>query len=409
MTDILPAGTWTPQEAADYVNEAWRQSVASIVETGRRLIEAKQRVPHGQWLDVVRLTHIGSERATQMFMKIADHPDLGDANHGADLPLSWRTLSELAQLPVGELPKLIEAGKVTPATERKEATALVREARAAARTETAHRETATPDHTSQTVIYRHDGSTLEVPAVAGTPGFNRTNDQVSWAQWTWNPVHGCLHACSYCYAWELSERPSYRESYPEGFAPMFRPERLAAPVNARVPNDPDPRARRVFVSSMGDLFGEWVPQEWIDAVMEACAKAPDWTYLFLTKFPQRYARLTLPPSVWLGTSVDSQKRVRIAERAMARIPDTAVRWLSCEPLLEPLVFKDLSWCDWLVIGSQSANHGQPEFAPPIEWVIDLVAQARAFDVPVYLKPNLLGEVNGRSPGMTLPQEMPRQA
>jgi hypothetical protein len=42
------------------------------------------------------------------------------------------------------------------------------------------------------------------------------------------------------------------------------------------------------------------------------------------------------------------------------------------------------------------------FAPPIQWVIDLIAQARNFGVPVYLKPNLMtGEPTGSNPGMQL--------
>lgn len=405
MTEVLPAGSWTPQEAADYVNEAWQKSVESIVECGRRIAEAKAKVPHGQWSEAVALMHFRSERTAQVLMQVAKHPDLANTQHVAVLPPSWGTLAVLAQLPEGELPKAIEAGVVTPTMERKEATALVAEVKAR---DKRHAEAPTaPDPVLTSTVYRRDGTTLQVAATKSKPKFNRTNDQVSWADWTWNPVHGCLHACAYCYAWELAELPSYAASYPEGFVPMFRPDRLDAPAATPLPAEGGPSSRRVFVSSMGDLFGEWVPQQWITEVMHACVTSPDWTYLFLTKFPQRYARLELPPSVWLGTSVDTQKRVKVAERAMAKIPDQAVRWLSCEPLLEPLQFNDLSWCDWLVIGSQSAAHGQAEVAPPLDWVVSLIGQARAAGVPVYCKPNLLGKVDPQSPGMVLPQEMPR--
>src|SRR6476469_423150 len=41
-----------------------------------------------------------------------------------------------------------------------------------------------PTHTGESVQYKQPKS----PAT-----FNRTNDQVSWAAWTWNPVTGCLH------------------------------------------------------------------------------------------------------------------------------------------------------------------------------------------------------------------------
>jgi hypothetical protein len=92
--------------------------------------------------------------------------------------------------------------------------------------------------------------------------------------------------------------------------------------------------------------------------------------------------------------------------------DVSVRWISVEPMLEPLVFNDLSWCDLIVIGAQSETHQPdgfvPAFAPQLDWVMDLIMQARAWKVPVYLKPNLLGELSGSKPGMVLPQEQPRR-
>ena len=178
-----------------------------------------------------------------------------------------------------------------------------------------------------------------------------------------------------------------------------------------MPGAERPQDGRVFVCSMADLFCEWVPQDWIDAVFEATLRAPEWEYLFLTKFPQRYRRINLPPKAWFGASVDMQKRVRVTEKFMAGL-DVSVRRLSVEPMLEPIRFNDLSWCDLVVIGAQSETfqpHGHvPAFAPKWEWVVDLVAQARAAKVPVYLKPNLLGELTGSKPGMELPQEQPRR-
>jgi protein gp37 len=55
---------------------------------------------------------------------------------------------------------------------------------------------------------------------------------------------------------------------------------------------------------MADLFGGWVEPGWIDAVFDSCRQSPQWNYLFLTKFPQRYAGLDFPATSWVGTSVD---------------------------------------------------------------------------------------------------------
>lgn len=266
-----------------------------------------------------------------------------------------------------------------------------------------------PDPRRKTVVG------VPYPKPRGKVTFNRTTDAVDWASWTWNPVTGCRHGCRFCYAREIAVSEKMRGSYPLGFEPLFHSERLDAPVNTAVPASARERAQdgRVFVCSMADLFGEWVPQKWIDAVFESCLRAPEWEYLFLTKFPARYRRTELPPAAWFGASVVDQSWVKKVERVMPEL-DVAVRWLSVEPLLGPVKFGDLSWCDLLVVGAQSGTR-QPDgvgvvepFAPRFEWVADLVGQARGAGVPVYLKANLMPPGNWDKAGMVLPQEMPRR-
>jgi protein gp37/ParB-like chromosome segregation protein Spo0J len=264
----------------------------------------------------------------------------------------------------------------------------------------------------------HLGDVVPYPLPKGKPSFNRTNEQIDWAAWSWNPVTGCLHGCKYCYAREMAElRESYRAIYPVGFTPLFHYERLDAPANTKVPDEArkDHRQKRVFVCSMADLFGKWVPDEWIEKVLAKCQQNQQWEYLFLTKFPRRYVDLKLPQTGWIGTSVPEQKYVRLAEEAFEKIHDVRVKWLSLEPLLEPVQFTDLSMFDWVVIGSQSATDQPkdiersghvPEFAPPIEWVARIIDQARECGCKIYCKPNLLGKTDPQSPGMALPQEEP---
>lgn len=259
----------------------------------------------------------------------------------------------------------------------------------------------------------HDGQEIEHPRPKSRPTFNQSNGSgISWAAWSWNPVTGCLHECDYCYAREIATNGRFASAYPAGFTPLFRPERLAAPANTRIPvaHRNDPAWKRVFVVSMGDLYGRWVPDAWINAVHEAMRSNPQWQYITLTKFPRRYVGLEMPSGAWVGTSVDTQARVRIAQDAFSRIDGVAVKWLSLEPLLEPLEFDDLSMFDWVVIGAQTATN-QPAgrvqaFAPPFEWVARIVTQAREAGCRIHLKPNLLGSVGPKSPGMQLPDEYP---
>jgi protein gp37 len=215
--------------------------------------------------------------------------------------------------------------------------------------------------------------------------FNRTNEMVDWAWWTWNPVTGCLHDCPYCYARDIAER-----LYPEKFEPTFHPDRLTAPYYTPLPAQAaeDSRANSVFVCSMADLFGKWVPQEWIEAVLKQVWANQQWNFLFLTKFPQRLAEIDWPPNAWVGTTVDEQYRVKIAEKAFEKVNAT-VRWLSCEPLREDLTFERLDLFDWVVIGGQSKSTREDAFQPPWAWVEHLWRQARDANCLLYWKPNLL--------------------
>lgn len=223
--------------------------------------------------------------------------------------------------------------------------------------------------------------------------FNKQeNDAIEWAQWSWNPVTGCEHNCPYCYARDIANDPKMAKVYPHRFEPAFRPLTVLAPRSMKVPKEAetDTRFRNVFTCSMADLFGRWVPKEWIETVLREIRAAPQWNFLCLTKFPKRMAEFDIPANAWMGTTVDLQARVPNAEAAFEKIK-AGVRWLSVEPMLEPLKFKHLERFNWMVIGGASRSSETPEWKPPMDWVIDLVGQAREAGVKVYFKTNLLGK------------------
>ena len=227
-----------------------------------------------------------------------------------------------------------------------------------------------------------------------TPGeggmFNKQdNESIEWAQWSWNPVTGCKHDCSYCYARDIANSARMSAVYPNGFAPSFRSNALNAPKNTKVPKEAatDTRFKNVFTCSMADLFGRWVPIEWINAVMLAARGNPQWNFLFLTKFPQRLAEIEIPENAWMGTTVDLQARVANAEKAFANVK-SKVKWLSVEPMIEPLKFSSLEMFDWVVIGGASASAKTPEWKPPYRWIDSLVRQCDDAKVPIYFKSNL---------------------
>lgn len=232
---------------------------------------------------------------------------------------------------------------------------------------------------------------LTLDLTSGEVGrFNsQTSDAIEWAQWSWNPVTGCMHTCPYCYARDIANSGRMVNAYPNGFAPTLRPASLLVPRFMAVPDEAkdDTRYRNVFTCSMADLFGRWVPRDWIEAVLAEMRAAPQWNFLCLTKFPKRMAEFDIPENCWMGTTVDLQSRVAAAEAAFVNVK-AKVRWLSIEPLIEPIKFSSLENFDWMVVGGSSRASQTPEWIPPIRWVIDLYNDAQAAGVKFYMKTNM---------------------
>jgi protein gp37 len=136
----------------------------------------------------------------------------------------------------------------------------------------------------------------------------------------------------------------------------------------------------IFVGSMADFFGDWVPRAWIDAVLEVVREVNWHTYAFLTKNPARYQEYEFPENVWLGATATNQAMADRALEALAAFAGKCVRYLSCEPLLEPI---RLSRCpEWVAIGART---GRKPFQPPREWVERLTVDARSAGAAVFHK------------------------
>jgi len=218
----------------------------------------------------------------------------------------------------------------------------------------------------------------------------RDAQSIEWAQWSWNPVTGCRHNCPYCYARDIAHR-----FYPMKFEPALWYKRLTAPANTPVPAkaSTDISFKNVFTCSMADLFGRWVPAEWIHAVLAQVAANKKWNFLFLTKFATRLTEFEFPENAWIGTTVDCQARVKAAEEAFAKVRAT-VKWLSVEPMIEPLKFQHLDRFNWIVIGGASRSSQTPEWRVPIEWWAPLYQQAAELGLSIYLKSNLYERARG---------------
>jgi protein gp37 len=206
---------------------------------------------------------------------------------------------------------------------------------------------------------------------------------IEWCDMTWNPVTGCLHGCQYCYARKIAERFKGSKAWPQGFTPMIHPERS---------NDPElmKKPQTIFVCSMADLFGDWVPDHWIRYVMECCDMAPQHAYIFLTKNPSRY--LFIPGSYlqqknfWFGTTATGGDRPSLERIDSLKKLIAPNKFISFEPLLGDPGPLDLTGIKQVIIGAQT----NPDQYVGLEWVLKICGAADKVGAKVFMKDSLAG-------------------
>lgn len=205
-------------------------------------------------------------------------------------------------------------------------------------------------------------------------GINRT--KIDWADYSWNPITGCKHGCWYCYAKKLTQR--FPKVFPNGFEPTFYPERLKEPWELQKPS-------KIFVCSISDLFGAWLPKGWKDQVLDSIEKCPvRHTFILLTKAPENIPRdYEFPENVWVGATVTSKSELGKIDQLRERTLANTI-FVSFEPLLGP-VKPDLNGIQWIIIGKLT---GSKRIKLDPKWVRDLLATADFYKIPVFLKDNL---------------------
>jgi protein gp37 len=222
--------------------------------------------------------------------------------------------------------------------------------------------------------------------------------------YTWNPVGGCQHACRWqmpdgtiaqCYAETVAERVA-QSAYPHGFEHHYwNPKTLNKPLSIKAP-------AKIFMDSMSDLMGHWVPKEEIEQVFEICRQAHWHTFQLLTKNAPRLLEFkgTIPNNVWVGVSappsfmfgkplsINQQERMITRQLDVLRQIDVPVKWMSIEPLsfdIAPLL--EDSGLQWAVIGA--ATNGAKAYQPQKVWVQNVLDVLDAQGTKVFFKGNLV--------------------
>ena len=183
---------------------------------------------------------------------------------------------------------------------------------------------------------------------------NRT--KIEWTNYTWNPVIGCKHGCSYCYAKQWAKR------FGQSFKPHWSKSQYFKPNKIKEPS-------KIFVCSLADLFGDWVPESWINKVLLMVYDNPQHTFQFLTKNPHRYLEFDFPDNCWLGTTITGKNHKDDLLRLLWLSDDfnkKNKRFVSIEPLLGKINQGDiLNNFDLVIVGAMT---GPKAIVPKKEWI-----------------------------------------
>lgn len=261
------------------------------------------------------------------------------------------------------------------------------------------------------------------------------NSKIEWTDHTFNGWIGCTKVspgCAHCYA---ETQDNFRKWTPDGWG-AGKPRKRTSVANWKTPIAWDKSAAlratlcamaepperferpRVFCASLSDWLDPEVPPEWLADLLDIIRRTPNLDWQLLTKRPELWrSRMQAvvdhlgngfycpaggwlagdaPPNVWIGTTVEDQKRADERIPALLKIP-ARVRFLSCEPLLGPIEFSDvthrsdcvkqlgkpaLSGIDWVICGGESGPGARPMHP---DWARSLRDQCAAVGVPFLFK------------------------
>ena len=270
--------------------------------------------------------------------------------------------------------------------------------------------------------------------------------KIEWCDHTWNPITGCRHDCQYCYARRMTSRfagdvrlnlmakkdyslepaadggkdlyvmdtPMINETgnplvYPFGFEPTLHKYRMDIPGKLKMGNN-------IFVGAMSDIFGNWVPDEWIKQILNTCKKYPIHNYMFLTKNPERYLELyekgILPNSnnMFYGATVTQSIQLQRATKTFTDLPVEFQTFFSIEPIFENVALNEI-WkeailqTDWIIIGAQTGRE-KDKVVPKAEWIKEIVVSAdAAHGVPVFMKDSLISIVGEENMRRDFPKQL----
>lgn len=161
---------------------------------------------------------------------------------------------------------------------------------------------------------------------------------------TWNPISGCLYNCIYCWARDLAiTKLKNTQRYATGFKPSLNEKEFSSRF---VKGD------LIFVSDMGDMFADFIPDSWIKQVLDHIKRFPEADFLFMTKNPKRYLEILpyIPKNAILGVTIETNNDKIIQTHKVSTAPLPSERYQAMKKLdwdrklvsIEPILDFDLT-------------------------------------------------------------------
>lgn len=228
------------------------------------------------------------------------------------------------------------------------------------------------------------------------------DSKIEWTHHTFNPWWGCQRVspgCEHCYAEAFSHRLGRDLWGPKAERRMQSESYWQEPIGWDRQAMRAGERRRVFCASMADVFED---REELRAprarLFNLIDNTPHLDWLLLTKRPENADRLwagalvdaydgseSVGPrwrsNVWLGTTIEDQKRADERLPEIAEVP-AAVKFLSCEPLLERVDLGSLYTIDWVIIGGESGPGARPF---DLAWARAIVDRCRGTGAKPFVK------------------------
>ena len=201
--------------------------------------------------------------------------------------------------------------------------------------------------------------------------------KIEWTEFVSNPIKGkCGHygtsICgTYCYAERIRQR------FKQPAELLWHPDELTQIEKRKKPST-------IFMGSMHDIFGKWIPELWILWILDTVKNCPQHTFLFLTKNPIRLSNFEFPDNCWVGVTADCREGGNSPLNDFDEWITSTKKFVSFEPLLGALNESIPVDVDQIIIGAMT---GAGAIKPKREWVEEIIDAAKG--KKIFLKDNLL--------------------